>query len=109
MNEVNLRRRDDDKVLFTRSTLPPALGYAPYLLALSPLTLPDLDHLSADSYQDDKGRYHWSLTSVIGIPPKLHRYLPGEKKNSNILVQHTLEIARMYANKKISLWLDIVE
>lgn len=51
MNEVNLRRRDDDKVLFTRSTLPPALGYAPYLLALSPLTLPDLDYLSADRYQ----------------------------------------------------------
>lgn len=37
-DEANLRRRDDDKVLFTRSTLPPALGYAPYLLALSPLT-----------------------------------------------------------------------
>lgn len=51
MNEVNLRRRDDDKILFTRSTLPPALGYAPYLLALSPLTLPDLDYLSADRYQ----------------------------------------------------------
>lgn len=68
-DEVNLRRRDDDKVLFTRSALPPALGYAPYLLALSPVTLPDLDHLSAGRYQVDKGRYHWSLTSVIGIPP----------------------------------------
>lgn len=52
MNEVNLRRRDDDKVLFTRSSAARlglrAVSTCPIA---SYLILPDLDYLSAGRYQ----------------------------------------------------------